>query len=495
MQPVQPVRPVQQTQPVRPVQQTQPVRPVQQAQPVRPVQQAAQPVRPAQTQPAQASEPNSIKLGKADEPIEKGVRLEPNELIGTGRKMDLTVDWTCFRCGRSNASYVTTCACGVTKRRAARVYETGIDEYAAQEEEDKKKQEERDKAMEAILEQKSNFGPKAFDSNVVVEVETISRQSPLERKMTNMLYSMVDKAGARNNVPEKEDRLSKYAQNQGVDKSKKPDNSATQTASSPKRFPEPIPTPPPVHTDDDMFDNAPPKKWQPSSAKAAAAPAPAVSEEPIAQDPVQSTNPMFNREPYFDEWRCPDCGTINNDYVSTCSCGCSQRRAKRMNASAGKPATAVPHTSPTSTMPAVTPATRPTQASAQTVTPATRPTQASAPTVAPSSRVTYASAPVTPPPRPGDSTPPKREIPPSPARSAAQQNKHNVPLPNEKPTANVPSTVMSVNTEAPKKNNDREPYFDEWKCPDCGMINNDYVMTCSCGCSQRRAKRLQNKKK
>ena len=33
-----------------------------------------------------------------------------------------------------------------------------------------------------------------------------------------------------------------------------------------------------------------------------------------------------------------------------------------------------------------------------------------------------------------------------------------------------------------------------WKCPDCGMINNDYVMTCSCGCSQRSAKRLQKKK-
>ena len=40
-----------------------------------------------------------------------------------------------------------------------------------------------------------------------------------------------------------------------------------------------------------------------------------------------------------------------------------------------------------------------------------------------------------------------------------------------------------------------EPYFDEWKCPDCGTINNDYVTMCSCGCSQRRAKRLQAQKK
>ena len=29
-------------------------------------------------------------------------------------------EWICFRCHRTNASYVTTCACGVNKRRCAR---------------------------------------------------------------------------------------------------------------------------------------------------------------------------------------------------------------------------------------------------------------------------------------------------------------------------------------------------------------------------------------
>ena len=387
------------------------------------------PVQPVKSVAAQ-EEPNTVKLGKKDDDAtEKFIKLEPNEWVGTGKKMDMSIDWTCFRCGRSNASYVTTCACGVTKRRAARVYETGVDPYAVQEEEDKKKKEERDKAMEAIYEQKSNYGPKMFDSNVVVEVETVSRQSPLERKMTNMFYNMVEKAGSKTNTPEKEDRLSKYAQDQGVAANNQ------QTASSPKRIPDPIPTPPPIQADDDDM----PKKWRPSTTKAAEKPASTAAKEPAAQ---KAADAAVERQPHFDEWKCPDCGTINNDYVSTCSCGCSQRRAKRMNAGESPAAARAPQ-KPVSKAPAV---------------------------------------------------PPKRDIPPSPVRNAAQQNMHNVPLPNEKPTAAVPSTVMSVTPDVNKKNNDREPYFDEWKCPDCGMINNDYVMTCSCGCSQRRAKRLQKKK-
>ena len=30
----------------------------------------------------------------------------------------------------------------------------------------------------------------------------------------------------------------------------------------------------------------------------------------------------------FWEWKCPQCGTINSDYTSTCQCGCTQQRAK-----------------------------------------------------------------------------------------------------------------------------------------------------------------------
>ena len=30
------------------------------------------------------------------------------------------------------------------------------------------------------------------------------------------------------------------------------------------------------------------------------------------------------------EWKCPDCGTVNKDYVSACKCGCTARRAKNI---------------------------------------------------------------------------------------------------------------------------------------------------------------------
>ncbi|MBQ5566223.1 MAG: hypothetical protein IIT42_05245, partial [Clostridia bacterium] len=30
----------------------------------------------------------------------------------------------------------------------------------------------------------------------------------------------------------------------------------------------------------------------------------------------------------FWEWKCPQCGTVNSDYTSTCQCGCTQQRAK-----------------------------------------------------------------------------------------------------------------------------------------------------------------------
>ena len=178
---------------------------------------------------------------------------------------------------------------------------------------------------------------------------------------------------------------------------------------------------------------------------------------------------MYNREPFFDEWKCPDCGTINNDYVSTCSCGCSQRRAKRLAQNGGQ------ESPPISRNSAV-------QSQNQSV---------NAPTGA-----TYASAPVTPPPRPATTTsettgrnsvrgisgvPASREIPPSPERVAAQQNR--------------PATTSTPSSPRATRNNDREPYFDEWKCPECGTINNDYVTACSCGCTQRRAKRLQQQNK
>ena len=37
-----------------------------------------------------------------------------------------------------------------------------------------------------------------------------------------------------------------------------------------------------------------------------------------------------DKEADFFEWKCPECGTVNADYVSTCKCGCTQRRAQNI---------------------------------------------------------------------------------------------------------------------------------------------------------------------
>ena len=261
-----------------------------------------------------------------------------------GQKMDMNAEWVCFKCGTKNPPYVTACSCGVTKRRAAKFYETGVDLLAAQAEEDKQRKTRRDMAINDFMDKKSNYGPGVFDSH-----ETV----------------VVDKAGnAVNN----------------------------ETAAT----------------------------------------APTVNQ--VAPQTMRSKQ-VYNREPYFDEWKCPECGTINNDYVATCACGCSQRKAKRL-AGGNAPRTQRPQAGQMPQQYSVNPPTMPTQA----------------------------SAPVTPPPV---------------------------------PTAASGRAAITTPSGRATNNNDREPYFDEWKCPECGIINNDYVSTCACGCSQRRAKRLQqnNKKK
>ncbi len=44
---------------------------------------------------------------------------------------------------------------------------------------------------------------------------------------------------------------------------------------------------------------------------------------------------------------------------------------------------------------------------------------------------------------------------------------------------------------APKKDtSDKEADFFEWKCPDCGTVNSDYVSTCKCGCTVQSAQNI-----
>ncbi len=159
------------------------------------------------------------------------------------------------------------------------------------------------------------------------------------------------------------------------------------------------------------------------------------------------------RAPKFDEWKCPNCGEINNKYTDVCSCGFTQQQARLMKQGAA-------------------------------VQQNYRPAPAQAPVVAPRA-ATQAAAPVTPPPIPPQPAHEERRTPPK-SIFASMRSKKTSDAPQPGPA----SHVVQAAPPSTKKDNDREPYFDEWKCPECGTINNDYVTACSCGCTQRRAKRL-----
>ena len=330
--------------------------------------------------------------------------------------MDMTKDWICFRCHRTNASYVTACACGINKRRCAKFYETGVDPYAEQEAEEIRVAAEREKALENIREQQSNYGPKTFDDNVVVEVEQASRQGTLERKMTNMLKNVADKATSLGGTPEPEDRLGRYRQQQAA--------------------------------------------------------------SPASADPAQE-----DREPKFDEWKCPNCGSINNKYTEVCGCGFTQTQARIMKQGASMqqnlrtaPAAAQPAAAPSRAVAPVTPPPIPEQpARPQNRTtpqnPAYNPVRSRQPVAVPGVSRTNQ--------RPG-------------AYPGQQPGPRSVPVQRPMPRTNqgAASQAMGNQSSAPADDSSREPYFDEWKCPMCGTINNDYVTACSCGCTQRRAKRI-----
>ena len=98
---------------------------------------------------------------------------------------------------------------------------------------------------------------------------------------------------------------------------------------------------------------------------------------------------------------------------------------------------------------------------------------------------------VTPPPIPEQ---PKREERRTPPKSIFASKRNQRPETGPAASAGPASRVMKSPPLTTKQDKDREPYFDEWKCPLCGTINNDYVTACSCGCTKRKAQHINAKK-
>ena len=187
------------------------------------------------------------------------------------------------------------------------------------------------------------------------------------------------------------------------------------------------------------------------------------------QEPVTESEPEPGREPEEHEWKCPSCGKINQNYVGTCGCGAPKPNDKLFN------------------WREVHPELVPQQAEEEPVI-----------TVEPEE----------------EKKPKKPEIPERepeeyewkcPNCGKINQNyvgtcgcgekKPNDKLFNwrEVHPELIPQEpeeqVIAVEPEKPEKSKksekpaepEKEPGPNEWKCPGCGKINQNYVGTCGCG--------------
>ena len=186
------------------------------------------------------------------------------------------------------------------------------------------------------------------------------------------------------------------------------------------------------------------------------------------QEPVTESEPEPGREPEEHEWKCPSCGKINQNYVGTCGCGAPKPNDKLFNW--------------------------------REVHPELIPQEPEEPvvTVEPEE----------------EKKPKKPEIPERepeeyewkcPNCGKINQNyvgtcgcgekKPNDKLFNwrEVHPELIPQEpeeqVIAVEPEKPEKSKksekpaepEKEPGPNEWKCPGCGKINQNYVGTCGCG--------------
>ena len=49
-----------------------------------------------------------------------------------------------------------------------------------------------------------------------------------------------------------------------------------------------------------------------------------IFKDTVQNQPVTSSAPVTKTEPAANEWKCPQCGLIHQNYVGTCGCGCKK---------------------------------------------------------------------------------------------------------------------------------------------------------------------------
>ncbi|MBQ3417552.1 MAG: hypothetical protein IJH32_06940 [Ruminococcus sp.] len=204
-------------------------------------------------------------------------------------------------------------------------------------------------------------------------------------------------------------------------------------------------------------------------------------EEEAAAAPAKPAEPEV--EPGENEWKCPKCGKIHQKYVGTCGCG------------EPKPKEAGPYIPPQEVLDKI-------KAELE---------KASAPAEEPEEEAAAPAKPAEPEIEPGENEwkcpkcgkihqkyvgtcgcgePKPKEagpyIPPQEVLDKIKAELEKSSAPAEEPEEEVEKPKKADKDQKPE----REAGENEWKCPDCGKINQNYVGTCGCGYSKTAGGRI-----
>ena len=195
--------------------------------------------------------------------------------------------------------------------------------------------------------------------------------------------------------------------------------------------------------------------------------APVVVEEPEEVKPAKPAEP--EREPEAHEWKCPNCGKINQNYVGTCGCGEPKPNDKLFNWAEVHPELvrkAEPEEEPEPIAVEAEPKAKKDKEPEPEIEPGEN--EWKCPKCGKIHQKYVGTC--------GCGEPkPKEAGPYIPPKEVLDRLKAEEPAP----------VIEEAPAEEPKKQKPAEPERvageNEWKCPKCGKINQNYVGTCGCG--------------
>ena len=198
---------------------------------------------------------------------------------------------------------------------------------------------------------------------------------------------------------------------------------------------------------------------------------------PIAEEPAKeekSKKPEIpEREPEEYEWKCPNCGKINQNYVGTCGCGASKPNDKLFNWADVHPELVQ---KPAEEEPVIAAEPEVKEEPKKEAAPEREPAEYEwkCPNCGKINQ-NYVGTCGCGASKPNDKLFNWAEVHPDLAKKPAEEETVVLPEPDKKAEKKAEKAK-----EAPAEP-EKLPGENEWKCPSCGKINQNYVGTCGCG--------------